>query len=154
MTEEDCFEDVFAWILMASWGHLAFFEGVLGATFASLFHSGPRTRDIPAKCASPIRLRLDFNENWWFHEGESIMCFENAGFTRASAPVFGAEGGDDPRRVLLLVRVGFFTCSRKGVPAPRRERIFRKWAERPRCKLKSSRARLVSLERCSQAIST
>ena len=46
-SKEHCFEDVFAWVFMASWGHLAFFEGVLGATFASPLHSGPRSRNIP-----------------------------------------------------------------------------------------------------------
>ena len=105
----------------------------------------PRIHDhtcFTCVCGLRIRITLNFNEKSQFYASQRTIFFENGGFMLARAPFFGAEGGEVPRRGKGLVRVGFFTFSRKGVPALRRERIFRKSAERPRGKLKSSQVRL------------
>ena len=63
-------------------------------------------------------------------------------FSALKSPREPPPRGGGPRRGLLLAPVVKHLFSRKSMPALKRQRIFRKWAERPRGKLKSSQVRL------------
>ena len=104
--------------LYASWGHLAFFEGFERPTFASLLHSGPRTRDTPPNVLQASEEDWTSTRNDGFTKASSFLS-ESCGFTMARAQLFRAERGWGSAEsgclsVLALSHVRETVCQRPG----------------------------------------